>query len=72
MSDSSKSLLLVRDLSAGHVSHCRPPGASDDDEGRSGKRKSPTRIGLACRIELFLLLLTAVEKVSGLLVHWVS
>lgn len=46
--------------------------AADDDEGRSGKRKSPIRVGLACRIELFLLLLTAVEKVSGLLVHWAS
>jgi hypothetical protein len=47
------------------------PGNPDDDKPR--QRKSPIQGGLmACRIELFLLMLAAVEKVSGLVDHWLS
>ena len=46
-------------------------GADDADEGKPEKRKSSIRQGLLTgRIELFLLALTVVEKLTGLTDHW--
>jgi hypothetical protein len=47
-------------------------GTSDDDD-KPGKQNCSTQGGLmAYRVELFLLILTVVDKVSALVDHWLS